>query len=265
MKKLSEVCKIAGVTRRTLQEYDRIDLLKPTAKTEGGYWLYDDAAIDKLLSILVYVEAGYERKTIKSILETYTADMLLEEYDRVTKKLEMKRKKIDGMIKLIDCFKLILKLPERTIMALGNMDLNSLYQGKSISGYLNDTLLQLSEQKESAEEEDNEFLLVYLKLVAIASFMGNPVDDKAVQQAVKDACISMIEYALDDEEYSDISDDMWAELFLEILKELERELELIETIESQCGKGAMDYIVRAAKVYYDKLNESSSGNLEGVK
>lgn len=37
MKKLSEVCKIVGVTRRTLQEYDKIGLLKPTSKTESGY------------------------------------------------------------------------------------------------------------------------------------------------------------------------------------------------------------------------------------
>lgn len=42
MKKLSEVCKIVGVTRRTLQEYDKIYLLHPSAKTEAGYWLYDE-------------------------------------------------------------------------------------------------------------------------------------------------------------------------------------------------------------------------------
>ena len=32
MKRLSEVCKLVGVTRRTLQEYDKVELLKPTSK-----------------------------------------------------------------------------------------------------------------------------------------------------------------------------------------------------------------------------------------
>lgn len=81
MKKLSEVCKIVGVTRRTLQEYDKVGLLKPTSITAGGYWLYDDA-IQKLLLIQIFVEVGYEHKTIKTLLESPTLDML-EEFDRL--------------------------------------------------------------------------------------------------------------------------------------------------------------------------------------
>ena len=34
MKRLSEVCKIVGVTRRTLQEYDKVGLLHRSGKTE---------------------------------------------------------------------------------------------------------------------------------------------------------------------------------------------------------------------------------------
>ena len=68
MKKLSEVCKTVGVTRRTLQEYDKIGLFSPTSKTDNGYWLYDDDAIKKLVLIQVFIEAGYERKKIKAIL-----------------------------------------------------------------------------------------------------------------------------------------------------------------------------------------------------
>ena len=78
MKRLSEVCKIVGVTRRTLQEYDRIGLLSPTSTTEGGYWLYDDAAIQKLILIKIFVKCDYERKTIKAILESSTVNMFDE-------------------------------------------------------------------------------------------------------------------------------------------------------------------------------------------
>ena len=68
MKRLSEVCKLVGVTRRTLQEYDKVELLKPTSKTEAGYWLYDEAAIQRLMLIQIFVEADYERKNHKSTL-----------------------------------------------------------------------------------------------------------------------------------------------------------------------------------------------------
>ena len=34
--KISEVEKITGATRKALQEYDKMDLIHPTTKTEGG-------------------------------------------------------------------------------------------------------------------------------------------------------------------------------------------------------------------------------------
>ena len=111
MKKLSEVCKIVGVTRRTLQEYDKIGLLKPTSKTESGYWLYDDTAIQTLILIQIFVEGGYERKAIKSLLESHTLDMI-EEFDHLIGTLEEKRKRIDGMINTIRTLKITAKLPE---------------------------------------------------------------------------------------------------------------------------------------------------------
>lgn len=36
MYKLSEVCRKIGVTRRTLQGYNELGLVKPSAKTEAG-------------------------------------------------------------------------------------------------------------------------------------------------------------------------------------------------------------------------------------
>ena len=48
MKTVNEVSKLSGVSIRTLQYYDRIGLLSPTDRTEAGYRLYDDAALEKL-------------------------------------------------------------------------------------------------------------------------------------------------------------------------------------------------------------------------
>ena len=48
MKTVHEVSELSGVSIRTLQYYDRIGLLSPTDRTEAGYRLYDDAALEKM-------------------------------------------------------------------------------------------------------------------------------------------------------------------------------------------------------------------------
>ena len=87
MKTLRKVCEMVGTTRKTLRGYDEIGLLHPTAKTENGYWLYDDEAIRKLRFIQIFADAGYERSTIKEILENPAADFG-DEYDHVIQSLE---------------------------------------------------------------------------------------------------------------------------------------------------------------------------------
>ena len=69
MKTVHEVSRISGVSVRTLHHYDAIGLLKPTAVTEAGYRLYDDAALSKLQNILLYRELEFPLKEIKAILD----------------------------------------------------------------------------------------------------------------------------------------------------------------------------------------------------
>lgn len=94
MKKLGEVCKIVGVTRRTLQEYDKMGLLSPTARNKAGHWMYDDAAIQTLMRIRVLVEAGYKRKQIKELLHGPTSE-LGKEMDKVVEVLEKRRRRVE--------------------------------------------------------------------------------------------------------------------------------------------------------------------------
>lgn len=130
MKKLSEVCKIVGVTRWTLQEYDKIGLLHPSDKTKSGYWLYDENSIQQLIAIQVFVECGYERKKIKSILEMPSLD-LLGEFDKLIVTLEEKKKRIDGMINIVKTLQITAKLPLSTLLAMQRMDVSNIYSEKS--------------------------------------------------------------------------------------------------------------------------------------
>ena len=54
MRTVKEVSKLTGISVRTLHHYDAIDLLKPTKVTKAGYRLYDDTALSRLQSILLF-------------------------------------------------------------------------------------------------------------------------------------------------------------------------------------------------------------------
>ena len=56
MMTVNEVSKRTGVSIRTLQYYDKIGLLRAAGRTEAGYRLYDDAALERLQQILLFRE-----------------------------------------------------------------------------------------------------------------------------------------------------------------------------------------------------------------
>lgn len=66
---VKQVSDIAGVSVRTLHHYDAIGLLKPAKVTEAGYRLYDEGALGRLQSILLFRELGFPLQEIKSILD----------------------------------------------------------------------------------------------------------------------------------------------------------------------------------------------------
>jgi len=65
-----DVSNISGLSRRTLQYYDEIGLLKPSAVKPSKYRLYDDQCLERLWCILFYKELGFTLEEIKKILNT---------------------------------------------------------------------------------------------------------------------------------------------------------------------------------------------------
>lgn len=70
MKTVKEVSRVTGVSVRTLHHYDAIGLLKPTRVTDAGYRLYDDTALARMQSILLFRELQFPLKEIKRILNS---------------------------------------------------------------------------------------------------------------------------------------------------------------------------------------------------
>lgn len=87
MRSVHEVSRIAGVSIRTLHHYDAIGLLSPTKVTEAGYRLYDDAALARLQSILLFRELKFPLGEIKTMLDSPDFDAA----EALTQQIELLR------------------------------------------------------------------------------------------------------------------------------------------------------------------------------
>lgn len=101
MMTITQMSTVSGVSARTLRYYEEIGLFSPTKKSETGYRLYDDEALEVLRQILYFREMGIQLKTIKEILSNPALDknQILKMQKRM---LEAERKRIDKLIASID-------------------------------------------------------------------------------------------------------------------------------------------------------------------
>ena len=99
MMTVNEVSKLTGVSIRTLQYYDRIGLLNPAGRTEAGYRLYDDAALERLQQILLFRELEFPLKDIRKILQSPSFDRIMALERQITL-LTMKKQHLEDLISL---------------------------------------------------------------------------------------------------------------------------------------------------------------------
>lgn len=97
MKTVKEISRLTGISVRTLHYYDEINLLKPTQITDAGYRLYDDTALERLHSILLFRELRFPLKEIKAILDGPDFDTQAALKEQI-KLLEMQRNRLDEII-----------------------------------------------------------------------------------------------------------------------------------------------------------------------
>lgn len=106
MMTVNEVSKLTGVSIRTLQYYDKIGLLHPTQKTEAGYRLYDDEALETLQQILLFRELQFPLKDIKQIISSPGFDRskaLAQQIELLT----LKKEHIENLIDLAKGIKFV--------------------------------------------------------------------------------------------------------------------------------------------------------------
>lgn len=101
MKSINQVAKQTGVSIRTLQYYDEIGLLKPSKRTQAGYRMYGDDALQSLQQILFFRELGFSLKEIKQILQQPNFDRI-HAFKKQKEMFLLKRNRMDRLIRLLE-------------------------------------------------------------------------------------------------------------------------------------------------------------------
>jgi len=70
---IGEVAERTGLSLRTVRHYEEVGLLIPAGRSPGGFRLYTDAAVERLLVIKQMKPLGFALEQMREVLETLGA------------------------------------------------------------------------------------------------------------------------------------------------------------------------------------------------
>ena len=184
MRTVKDVSKLTGVSVRTLHYYDAIGLLEPTKITDAGYRMYDDTALSRLQSILLFRELQFPLKEIKEFLDS--PDFNQEEtIAQQIKLLELQYKHIGELIS----FAREIQTKGVKTMNFEVFDTNEIeqYKAEVKSKWGNSKAYQEYEQRvvSHSEHNDSKFVNEIMSLFTDLGAMKQlPPTDKAVQEKI---------------------------------------------------------------------------------
>lgn len=98
---LREACELVGITRRTVQGYEKAGLVAPVGKNKYGYLLYDEVAVEKIRLIKQYQDFGFSVKQIKILLEA-TDEVYMKMMVERLKDMQVELQKLQNNINKIE-------------------------------------------------------------------------------------------------------------------------------------------------------------------
>ena len=190
--KISDVEKIIGVSRKALQEYDKMDLIHPTKKTEAGYWLYDEDALMTVNVIQMFSMVGYSRKEIKEFLPTVTGFDHLEErkerFQEAIKRLEEKKVQIDGLISMARNMSVVCDMPQEVLQNIHDYKMGGIFWEKSNREEMQKQMDYYSKQDEQVQDQMNQVMLVMMpyigRLMELSCYQEEGSNSDLVQEKV---------------------------------------------------------------------------------
>ena len=282
MMTVKEISQITGISARTIHYYDEIGLFTPTGKTEAGYRLYDDKALENLQQILFFREFDISLKEIKAIMENPNLDR--KQILQIQKEMLLaKKERIEKLVASIDD---ILKGDNKMDFEVFNkkeiedmynaMEKNMTEEQKklfidrygSIEAWKEDFL-----EKASTEEAQQNFARVVewygSKEKALEASMNPQNADlqldyqNRVTEIIQDLAANMDKDIHDASvqkligEYDALTREMFqlpeaSTMVLELAKAYQENKELQNAYDSIYGAGATEYIGRAMEAFYEK-------------
>lgn len=104
MRTVHEVSELAHVSVRTLHHYDKIGLLRPSARSEAGYRLYSDDDLARLQQIMLFRELEFSLADIGAILDSPGFDRG-KALDQQIELLKLRRERIGKLIDMAKALK----------------------------------------------------------------------------------------------------------------------------------------------------------------
>ncbi|MEG2006220.1 MAG: MerR family transcriptional regulator [Raoultibacter sp.] len=254
MRKLSEVTKITGITRRALQGYHEVGLLSPSAYTEAGYWLYDEEAIQKLFVIKVFTDSGYSREQVKEFFQSSTAS-LQQECNEVIEELKAQQRQIEGMIRTVRLFKLESMLSDSARSVLSEIDPGRVYRDQSFANYLAVLSERMSLLPGEADVINLEIYLLFWYSMLVVGLLGlseeNTVSKDDINSAIDESfgIFKLLMQALDGfgGEFEGFAEHVKVELFKEFIPDYFNDKDIAWAMNDACGENAVDSILAVVR------------------
>lgn len=188
---VQQLARLASISVRTLHYYDEIGLLKPSSIAKNGYRSYEQHELIVLQQILFFRELSFSLEDIKRMIHQPHFNTLEALQDQ-KQLLQLKRKRLNGLIKTID----------HTIMTMTNhqsMNDNDLYDAFSdddVKQYQEEvknrwgntdaykqSMARVSKMTKQEMADLKEKGTAFTK--TLAEHMDLPIDDPKVQALIK--------------------------------------------------------------------------------
>lgn len=233
MKTVKEVSRLTGISVRTLHYYDAIGLFTPTAVTEAGYRLYDDEALARLHSILLFRELQFSLHDIKRILDSRDFDP----DEALTQQIELLQLRYDDLGKLISYAREIQK------KGIKNMDFTA-FDKKEIDAYKEEvrnrwgnTEAYHQSQSRKVPDDANHKLMSFLKDIG-------KLQNQSPQSTEVQAAVERLQTHITDNYYT-----CTKEIFSGLGKMYMEDERFRRNINDTCGEGTAEFAAAAIAAF----------------
>ena len=242
MMTVHEVSRLAGVSIRTLQYYDRIGLLHPAGYTDAGYRLYDDTDLERLQHILLFRELEFPLKDIKAIINSPDFDRS-KSLEQQIELLKLKKEHIENLMNFALGIKM-LGVKQMDFKAFDRSKLDEYSRrAKELYGNMPE-YKEMQEKTKNRTEEDDRILAD--RFMLFFKEAGEIKDTDPASPEAQDIVKRIQEY---------ITENLYTcsnKILSGLGKMYSGDGEFTKNIDEYGGEGTAEFVDKAIQIYCDK-------------